>query len=108
LTPAQCRAARALLNISVIDLATATRIGLGEIQEFEELERDLGDAEIKNLTTYFRAAGITLIAEGSQSAAGGEGVRLGLSKSKTIDVIESEVVQYPEFMKSDAPPGAGG
>ncbi|MFK0335503.1 hypothetical protein ACIQUB_30795 [Rhizobium sp. NPDC090275] len=27
---------------------------------------------------------------------------------RSIDTIESEVVQYPEFMENDAPPGAGG
>jgi hypothetical protein len=27
---------------------------------------------------------------------------------RSVDTIESEVVQYPEFMENDAPPGAGG
>jgi hypothetical protein len=108
LTPAQCRAARAMLNISAIDLAKATGVGLGDIQEFEGVERVLGEAAIMELKTYFHAAGITLIASGSQSVAGGEGIRLGPPASKSVDVIESEVVQYPEFMHNDAPPGAGG
>lgn len=27
---------------------------------------------------------------------------------RSVDTIENEVVQYPEFMDNDAPPGAGG
>ncbi len=27
---------------------------------------------------------------------------------RSVDTIEKEVVQYPEFMENDAPPGAGG
>jgi len=27
---------------------------------------------------------------------------------RSVDTIENEVVQYPEFMENDAPPGAGG
>jgi hypothetical protein len=59
------------------------------------------------VTTTLVAAGIIFQADG-EMIAGGPGVRLALLMSKSIDTIENEVVQYPEFMKNDAPPGAGG
>ncbi|WP_281406657.1 helix-turn-helix transcriptional regulator [Rhizobium sp. P44RR-XXIV] len=42
-----------------------------------------------------------------ETTSGGPGVRLRTSSS-SIDTIESEMVQYPENIENDAPPGAGG
>jgi hypothetical protein len=47
-----------------------------------------------------------LVDEGQSD--GGPGVRLARAATRSFDTIEKEVVQYPEYLENDAPPGAGG
>lgn len=107
LTPNQCRAARALLDLSEQDLALRARVDIDVLRAFEAGGGALDDS-IGALLAALEDAGAILISSGSNSPAGGEGVRLAKPSERSVDTIVSEVVQYPEFMENDAPPGAGG
>lgn len=71
LTPEQCRAARALLNWTQQELATATSISAVSIRAFEK-GGDMRDSNRKLLRLSLEAAGVIFIEENGQ----GPGVRL--------------------------------
>jgi transcriptional regulator with XRE-family HTH domain len=78
ITPAQLRAARALLGIDQRALARAAQLSLPTIQRMEASEgliRGTVDSLVK-LVAALEAAGVELISEGETSLAGGRGVRL--------------------------------
>ena len=78
ITPAQLRAARALLGIDQRALARAAQLSLPTIQRMEASEgliRGTVDSLMK-LVAALEAAGVELINEGDTSPAGGRGVRL--------------------------------
>ena len=78
LTPAQLRAARALLGIDQRTLADLAGVSLPTIQRMEASEGYVRGV-IDTLTKVVQAlefAGIELISENSISASGGRGVRL--------------------------------
>ncbi|MGV2076729.1 MULTISPECIES: hypothetical protein [unclassified Rhizobium] len=62
---------------------------------------------VASVVATLKNAGISFV-DGNYSGSGGPGVRLATPSGMSIDVNEKEVVQYPEFMDNDAPPGAGG
>ena len=75
ITPAQSRAARALLSWSRADLAAASRMDEAAIAAFED-ETTPADAEtLTTLARTLEAAGVALLAAG-ENVAGGPGVRL--------------------------------
>ncbi len=73
LTPAQCRAGRALLGWSQPQLATAAKIGLATVQDFETGKRAPHGGTLVLLCQAFEAAGIELIGPADGK---GTGVRL--------------------------------
>jgi transcriptional regulator with XRE-family HTH domain len=78
LTPAQLRAARALLGIDQRTLANLAGVSLPTIQRMEASDgyvRGVVDTLIK-VVTALETAGVELISENSVSAVGGRGVRL--------------------------------
>lgn len=72
MTPAQCRAARALLDWSQQQLAEAARIGNATIRNFESGKSSPQNATLDVLRRAFEAAGVIFIDENGQ----GPGVRL--------------------------------
>ncbi|MEV8879138.1 helix-turn-helix domain-containing protein [Mesorhizobium ciceri] len=72
MTPAQCRAARALLNWSQQDAADAAKIGNATIRNFEAGRSTPQNATLEVLQRAFEAAGVELIPENG----GGAGVRM--------------------------------
>jgi len=72
MTPAQCRAARALLEINQSELARAAGLGLSTIVDFEKGRRQVSQEAIDAIRAAFEEAGIDLIDENG----GGEGIRL--------------------------------
>jgi DNA-binding XRE family transcriptional regulator len=72
MTPAQCRAARALLEMNQSLLAQNAGLGLSTIVDFEKERRKVSEDAIIAIEAAFERAGITFIEENG----GGEGVRL--------------------------------
>jgi len=72
MTPAQCRAARALLNIEQSQLSQASGIARATVIDFEKGERSPRIATVAALRVALEAAGVEFIPENG----GGVGVRL--------------------------------
>jgi transcriptional regulator with XRE-family HTH domain len=72
LTPGQCKAARALLELTQGELATAANLGLSTIVDFEKKRRQVSIAAIQAIREALVAHGVEFIDEN----AGGAGVRL--------------------------------
>ena len=72
MTPAQCRAARGLLEITQSQLANAADRGLSTVVDFEKGRREVSLGAIEAIRAALERAGIEFIDENG----GGEGLRL--------------------------------
>jgi transcriptional regulator with XRE-family HTH domain len=72
MTPQQCRAARALLEIKQTDLASASGVSLRTIASFERGESQLIKANLRAVQSALEAAGVHFI----EPNGGGPGIRL--------------------------------
>jgi DNA-binding XRE family transcriptional regulator len=72
ITAGQCRAARALLDITQPELAEAAGLGLSTIVDFEKSRRDVSRTAVHAMREALEKAGIQFIAKNG----GGPGVRL--------------------------------
>jgi transcriptional regulator with XRE-family HTH domain len=63
MTPAQCRAARALLGITQSQLARAAKLGLSTVVDFEKERRLVSEEAIKAIQTALQRAGIEFMDE---------------------------------------------
>ena len=72
LRPAQCRAGRALLEITQGELAELAGLGLSTVVDFEKERRQVSVEAIKDIQEALRTAGVAFIDENG----GGSGVRL--------------------------------
>ena len=72
IAPAQCRAGRALLGWSQMQLATAARVGVGTVRQFESGNADPRNATLEVLQRAFEMAGVIFIPSNGE----GPGVRL--------------------------------
>lgn len=72
MTPAQCRAGRALVDLTQPVLAERAALGLSTVVDFEKQRRNVATASIDAMRTALEAAGVEFIAENG----GGAGVRL--------------------------------
>ena len=61
ITPGQCRAARALLDITQPELAEAAGLGLSTIVDFEKSRRDVSRAAVLAMQRALEKAGIQFI-----------------------------------------------
>ncbi|MDO3431812.1 helix-turn-helix transcriptional regulator [Rhizobium sp. CBN3] len=104
LSPAQCRAARALIGWSEDDLSSASKIPKATIAGYEAGKLSPDEQALRDMKRCLEDAGVLFIPENG----GGAGVRLARPASASIDTDETETVQYEEYLKNDAPPGAGG
>ena len=75
LTVEQCRAARALLNWSALDLAKASGLGVASVRRFEGGDPVHGDT-LGKIAVAFEYAGVVLIDAGAESKPSGPGARL--------------------------------
>jgi DNA-binding XRE family transcriptional regulator len=71
ITPGQCRAARALLDITQPELAEVAGLGLSTIVDFEKSRRDVSRAAVHAMQKALEKAGIQFI-----RGNGGLGVQL--------------------------------
>lgn len=72
MSPAQCRAARAILNITQPDLAKLAALGLSTVVDFEKSRRAVTAESTAAIRAALEAAGVEFIAENG----GGAGVRM--------------------------------
>lgn len=72
MTPAQCRAARALIGMTQSELATSAGFGLSTIVDFEKERRIVSTTAQSKMMQALEAAGVQFIEENG----GGAGVRL--------------------------------
>lgn len=72
MTPAQCRAARALIEWTQPRLAEASGLGLSTVVDFEKSRRPVSDASVASMRTALEVAGVIFIDENGH----GLGVRL--------------------------------
>ena len=72
MTPSQCRAARALLELNQSTLAQNAGLGLSTIVDFEKDRRQVSVDAVKAIKAALEREGIAFIEENG----GGEGVRL--------------------------------
>jgi transcriptional regulator with XRE-family HTH domain len=72
MSPAQCRAARALVGWSQDQLAAASGVAKATIANFEAGKREPYARTLADLATALEAAGVVFVAENG----GGAGVRL--------------------------------
>ena len=77
ITPGQCRAARALLDITQTELAERASCGLSTVVDFEKSRRDVSQAAVAGIQKALERSGIEFIVEGRF----GVGVRLKASRS---------------------------
>jgi len=71
MTPAQCRAARGLLEITQSQLAHAANLGLSTVVDFEKERRLVSQGAVEAIRAALERAGIEFIDENG----GGEGLR---------------------------------
>ena len=83
LSPAQCRAARGLLDWTQEDLAAAADVSRSTVRDFEKGRHYLNRTSAGQITAAFERAGVVLIAAGEM----GPGVRLvrptGIGRGET-------------------------
>ena len=72
MTPAQCRAARALLDLTQSGLASEAALGLSTVVDFERARRVVSDDAVAAIRAALEAAGVIFVEENGE----GPGVRL--------------------------------
>lgn len=63
MTPAQCRAARALLNLSQKELAIYSGVSLRTVQGFEAGERELQSMALNTIARILNEKGVVFVTE---------------------------------------------
>ena len=61
ITPAQCRAARALLDMTQPELAERSGLGLSTVVDFEKSRRQVSDRAVADLRTALERAGVRFV-----------------------------------------------
>lgn len=102
----QISAARAIVGMSQAALALAANISVSTLKRMEASHAAGMRNDVAAVRTVLERAGVTFLEAGG--VASGPGVSLRNTSGAAIDVDENEIVQYPENLKNDAPPGAGG
>jgi transcriptional regulator with XRE-family HTH domain len=72
ITPAQCRAARALIGMTQPELASRAKLGLSTVVDFERSRRQISEDAVGAIVRALEKAGVIFISRNG----GGAGVRL--------------------------------
>ncbi len=78
ISPAQCRAGRALLEITQTKLAASAGLGLSTVVDFEKQRRQVSPESVESICRALVRAGVEFIDENG----GGPGVRLRKNTKK--------------------------
>jgi DNA-binding transcriptional regulator YiaG len=78
MSPAQCRAGRALLDMTQSQLAELAKLGLSTVVDFEKGRRQVSQAAVEIIQSALQGAGVEFIEENG----GGAGVRLRKRRQK--------------------------
>ena len=78
MSPAQCRAGRALLEITQTQLAASAGLGLSTVVDFEKDRREVSSESVESIRRALIRAGVEFIDENG----GGPGVRLRKGSQK--------------------------
>ncbi len=78
MTPAQCRAARALLDWTQPKLAESASLGLSTVVDFERERRAVSEDAAQSIRSALEGAGVIFVAENGE----GPGVRLKKKKHR--------------------------
>jgi transcriptional regulator with XRE-family HTH domain len=73
MSPAQCRAGRALLEITQTELAASAGLGLSTVVDFEKKRRQVSPESVESIRRALMGLGVEFI----EQNGGGPGVRLG-------------------------------
>ena len=80
ITPAQCRAARALLGINQPKLAQESGLGLSTIVDFEKMRRHVSEEAVEAIRLALKRMGVEFIDENG----GGPGLRLRKPRGRLV------------------------
>ncbi|MBX4989573.1 helix-turn-helix domain-containing protein [Rhizobium lentis] len=75
ISPSQCRAARALVDLDQNGLAERASVSRGVVIDFEKGRRTPGTNNLAAIKAALEAAGITFLADGDVSAGPGVSIR---------------------------------
>lgn len=75
ITPAQCRAARGLIEMDQAVLASAANVSRNTVVDFEKGRRTPGANNLAAIRTALEAAGVIFLSDG-ETTSGGPGLRL--------------------------------
>jgi DNA-binding transcriptional regulator YiaG len=78
MSSAQCRAGRALLDMTQSQLAELAKLGLSTVVDFEKGRRQVSQAAVETIQSALQRAGVDFIEENG----GGPGVRLRKRRQK--------------------------
>lgn len=81
MTPAQCRAARALIQLTQSALADAAGVSLSTVVDFEKERRQVATPSIAAIRAALEAAGVIFVDENGEGA--GVRLRKGVGHAKT-------------------------
>lgn len=80
MSPAQCRAGRALLDMTQSRLGELAQLGLSTVVDFEKGRRQVSPAAVEKIRSALQLAGV----EFTEENGGGPGVRLRKRMQKRI------------------------